>query len=306
MVKPKVFIGSSEANSRVARAIADGLEPSANVTVWNEGVFRLNDSFLDDLFAAPNQFDFAVMVWAPDDVTDSKGQSLASPRDNVIFESGLFMGMLGLDHVFVVQDQECPTKIPSDFAGITLATYDGSRIAEEPQAAIRSACSLIEAEMSKAPLKKIVGQWRQRYMESGAVVPRQMEEDIEVAAFKNTVSFVRYCDQRKEVVFEARGKVGGNRIRGEWHNQSTRLDHGPFLLVLDTAGDVMYGYTGAYDPAGGAVFQAWILAKKAGRSDADIDEMLRWGQETLRERTVGLPARARTSTETCASLLVAR
>ena len=228
MVKPKVFIGSSEANSRVARAIADELEQSANVTVWNEGVFRLNDSFLDDLFAAPNQFDFAVMVWAPDDVTDSKGQSLASPRDNVIFESGLFMGMLGLDHVFVVQDQECPTKIPSDFAGITLATYDGTRIAEEPQAAVRSACSLIEAEMSKAPLKKIVGQWRQRYMESGAVVPRQMEEDIEVAAFKNTVSFVRYCDQRKEVVFEARGKVGGNRIRGEWRNASPRgwiMDH---------------------------------------------------------------------------------
>ena len=52
MVKPKVFICSSEANSRVARAIADGLEASANVTVWNEGVFRLNDSFLDDLFAA--------------------------------------------------------------------------------------------------------------------------------------------------------------------------------------------------------------------------------------------------------------
>ena len=37
---------------------------------------------------------------------------------------------------------------------------------------------------------------------------------------------------------------------------------------------------------------AWVLAKKAGRSDADINEMLRWGQETPRERTVGLPARA--------------
>jgi hypothetical protein len=68
----------------------------------------------------------------------------------------------------------------------------------------------------------------------------------------------------------------------------------------------MYGYTGAYDPAGGAVFQAWILAKKAGRSEADINELLAWGQETLKERTVGLPARPRTSTETRASLLVAR
>ena len=68
--------------------------------------------------------------------------------------------------------------------------------------------------MSKAPLKKIVGQWRQRYMESGAVVPRQMEEDIEVAAFKNTVSFVhgiaisakRLCSRR----------AAGGRQQNSW------------------------------------------------------------------------------------------
>lgn len=291
MVKPKVFIGSSKASVEVAHAMADVLEESAEVTVWDEDVFRLSTGFLQDLFAAPNQYDFAVMVWAPDDVTGSKGQILASPRDNVIFEAGLFMGVLGLDHVFVVQDRECPTKIPSDFAGITLATYDGSRMQTNPKAAVRSACDMIAAEMAQAPLKKIVGEWRQRYMECGAISPRQLDEDIEVAVFTDTVSFVRYCDRTNEVVFEARGKVGGNRIRGEWHNQSAGHG-GPFLLVLDTAGDVMYGYTGAFDPAGGALFQAWVLAKKGVRSDAEIDQMLRWGGEQLRNRTVGLPVAA--------------
>ena len=121
MVKPKVFIGSSKASVEVAHAMADVLEESAEVTVWDEDVFRLSTGFLQDLFAAPNQYDFAVMVWAPDDVTGSKGQILASPRDNVIFEAGLFMGVLGLDHVFVVQDRECPTK-----TSISRCTSSGS------------------------------------------------------------------------------------------------------------------------------------------------------------------------------------
>jgi len=286
MVKPRVFIGSSKASVDVAHAIAGVLEDSAEVTVWDEGVFRLNTGFLQELFAVPDEYDFAVMIWAPDDVTDSNGQSLASPRDNVIFEAGLFMGVLGLEHVFIVQDRDGRIKIPSDFAGITLAAYDGSRMKDDPKAAVRSACDAIKQEMADALLGKIAGEWRQRYVEGGAIEPRQLEEDIEVAAFKDTVSFVRSCDKTREVVFRARGKVSGNRIRGEWHNEST--NHGPFLLVLDTAGDVMYGYTGAFDPDGGALFQAWVLAKKKGRSDADIDRMLAWGEEALRKRTVGL------------------
>jgi CAP12/Pycsar effector protein, TIR domain len=286
MVKPRVFIGSSKASVDVAHAIAGVLEESAEVTVWDEGVFSLSTGFLQDLFAAPNQYDFAVMVWAPDDVTQSQGQALTSPRDNVIFEAGLFMGVLGLEHVFIVHDKESATKIPSDFAGITLAAYDGSRMKDEPAAAVRSVCDTIKHEMADAVLGMIGGVWRQRYTECGAIVPRQLEEDIEVAAFKDTVSFVRFCDKTREVVFRARGKVVLNRIRGEWHSQPT--NHGPFLLVLDTAGDVMYGYTGAFDPGGGALFQAWVLAKTKGRSDADIDRMLTWGQEALRKSTVGL------------------
>ena len=297
MAKPKVFIGSSEAKCTGGPRDRRRTDHCANVTVWDEGVFRLNDVFLQRLFAAPNRYDFAIMVWAPDDVTDSKGHLEASPRDNVIFECGLFMGVLGLDHVFVVQDKEGTTKIPSDFAGVTLTTYDGTRMADEPQAAVRKACADIEAEILTAPLKEIGGEWRQRYMEVGGIVPRRLEEDIEVAAFATNVSFLRVQRSGKEVVFEARGRLGGNRIRGEWHHKgSTKLDHGPFLLVLDTAGDVMYGYSGAYDPDGGAIFEAWVLAKKEGRTDANIAEMLAWGEEALRKRTVGLPLTAMAQT----------
>ena len=73
MIKPKVFIGSSGAHIEVSNAIADGLEHVATVTVWDEGVFRLTDGFLQRLLAAPREYDFAVMVWAPDDAMDITG-----------------------------------------------------------------------------------------------------------------------------------------------------------------------------------------------------------------------------------------
>jgi hypothetical protein len=121
------------------------------------------------------------------------------------------------------------------------------------------------------------------------LAPRRDAAGIEVAVYADTVSLVRSGDPGKDAVFEARGKLKGNRIRGEWHHRmSASFARGPFLLVLDTAGDVMYGYSGAYDPDGGSVFEAWILAKKTGRTDAKIAELLAWGEETLRKRTVGL------------------
>ncbi len=46
-----------------------------------------------------------------------------SPRDNVIFELGLFMGFLGRDRTIIVYDRTADLKIPTDFAEVTTATY---------------------------------------------------------------------------------------------------------------------------------------------------------------------------------------
>jgi predicted nucleotide-binding protein len=66
-----------------------------------------------------DQFDFAVLILAPDDVTID--QLSPSTRDNVLFEFGLFMGRLGRDRVFVVYDDSIELKKPSDLAGVMLA-----------------------------------------------------------------------------------------------------------------------------------------------------------------------------------------
>jgi predicted nucleotide-binding protein len=92
MTKPTMFIGSSTTSLRVAKALAEELEGCVEVTVWNEGIFDLNRGVLEDLLKKLDEFDFAILVLAPDDMTESKGDTKQSPRDNVLFECGLFMG----------------------------------------------------------------------------------------------------------------------------------------------------------------------------------------------------------------------
>ncbi len=70
----------------------------------------------------PSQFDFAVLVLTPDDMVQSRGTSSLTPRDNVLFELGLFMGGIGRDRTFVVHDRSQAMRMPSDLAGVTTAT----------------------------------------------------------------------------------------------------------------------------------------------------------------------------------------
>ena len=51
-----------------------------------------------------------------------------------------------------------------------------------------------------------------------------------------------------------------NHIRGEWKNRDSHvLDHGSFLLVLNTPGNVLYGYCSAHDADGGEEMSLQIL-----------------------------------------------
>ena len=89
---------------------------------------------------ALDQFDFAIMVLSPDDLLETRNESFVSPRDNVIFELGLFMGRLGRSRTFIVQEQNANLKLPSDLAGITVSPY---RKRENLSAALSPTCTPI-------------------------------------------------------------------------------------------------------------------------------------------------------------------
>jgi hypothetical protein len=154
MDRPTIFIGSSSEGCSVARAIKEQFDAEADVDVWNEDVFQLNSSFLESLLRAVNLYDFAVLVFTPDDTTTSRGDIQQTPRDNVLFEHGLFLGRLGPKRAFIICEEQ--VKVPSDFAGITIAKYrrreDGNL-----KSAVGTACNQIRSAINEQMKRSELG-----------------------------------------------------------------------------------------------------------------------------------------------------
>lgn len=119
-----MFIGSSVEGLPVARALQAELEFDVESTIWSQGVFGLGDGTLEALVARAPTFDFAALVLTPDDLLMRREWAGNAPRDNVVFEAGLFMGALGRRRVFMVSCRDDDLALPSDFAGITMAQYN--------------------------------------------------------------------------------------------------------------------------------------------------------------------------------------
>jgi len=141
-VRPRVFIGSSTEALSVARAIQVELETELDTTIWYQGVFGPSASTLESLDHLVRDFDAAVLVLTPDDVTGSRGGMGSTPRDNVLYELGLFAGALGRHRVFIVRPRDVSLELPSDLLGLTVGLYrlrsDGNL-----QVAVAPACTRI-------------------------------------------------------------------------------------------------------------------------------------------------------------------
>ncbi|MGH9617207.1 MAG: TIR domain-containing protein [Acidobacteriaceae bacterium] len=120
----RVFIISSAEALDIARTIQTAFDHDPfTVTVWTDGVFRASHYAIESLERALDQSDVAIAVAQPDDITESRGQQRATPRDNVIFELGFFMGRLGRHRALLVEPGGEEISLPSDLHGITTITY---------------------------------------------------------------------------------------------------------------------------------------------------------------------------------------
>jgi hypothetical protein len=118
-----VFIGSSSEGKRVADYVQVHLDEVAECTVWSQGALGLSSGILESLCDQAKRFDFAVLVMTPDDLVEKRDGVARAPRDNVVFELGLFIGTLGRSFTFIVADEGM--HLPSDLAGIKIATWRG-------------------------------------------------------------------------------------------------------------------------------------------------------------------------------------
>lgn len=120
-MKPHIFLGSSGQQAKLLESLTRGLEQVADVEPWTT-TFNPGTSTLERLVELTREVDFAAFVFAQDDWTahgDAPGQ--ASPRDNVVFEAGLFGGVLGMRRTFILHANGA--KLPSDLLGLTCVRY---------------------------------------------------------------------------------------------------------------------------------------------------------------------------------------
>jgi predicted nucleotide-binding protein len=122
--RPILFLGCSTESLSIANEIQVGLQYDPFVVnVWTQGIFGPSAITIDALLAKVNESDFAAFVFSNDDQVISRGQTTDSPRDNVVFELGLFMGLLGRERTFIIKNRSTDIKIPTDLLGMTPITY---------------------------------------------------------------------------------------------------------------------------------------------------------------------------------------
>ncbi len=125
--KPRIFVGSSSENLDLADLLCQELNSKGfcYAELWRHGkVFGVGRSIIDELLRATINFDFAVMVFNPDDVTEERGKLIPTVRDNVLFELGLFMGAFGKERAFMVYRSDKKPKIATDLGGVIAAIYN--------------------------------------------------------------------------------------------------------------------------------------------------------------------------------------
>lgn len=144
--KPAIFVGSSAESLPVQRQILVGLDHDAVVHSWTK-TMGASSYTLDDLIAKASGVDFAAFIFAPDDVTQSRGKRKPTVRDNVLFEAGLFIGSLGRKRVFFVKPRNRNVSLPSDLSGIKTIDYAFDENSSSPNlsAAIAEIIELVRA-----------------------------------------------------------------------------------------------------------------------------------------------------------------
>lgn len=150
-MKPSAFVGSSTESLAIAYAIQENLEHSAEVTVWDQGIFALSKYSIDSLQDTLDGADFGVFVFSPDDVSTIREKEQETVRDNVIFELGLFIGRLGKERSFIIlpHGHEETLHLPTDLLGLTPAIYEPNRQDGNLRAALGPACSKISKVFAK-------------------------------------------------------------------------------------------------------------------------------------------------------------
>jgi hypothetical protein len=162
MSKPRIFLGSSGQQEALLQALTLGIEDVAHVEPWTTS-FNPGTTTLERLLELTREVDFAAFVFARDDWTTvsapaspAPASGQASPRDNVVFEAGLFGGVLGMRRTFILHANGA--KLPTDLLGLTCVRYGDAADSSELTAVNQKLRKAVE---DQGRVARIEGLWWQ-------------------------------------------------------------------------------------------------------------------------------------------------
>ncbi|MGZ5433296.1 MAG: TIR domain-containing protein [Thermoanaerobaculia bacterium] len=119
-MQPRVFIGSSVKDMRLARGVARILTEEGVTALgwWDHSVFPYGKTLIESLELAIRKANAAILVAGPDDAVQKPGgETVWQPRDNVIFEYGMFVAVHGRERVALATFHG-KAELPSDVGGV--------------------------------------------------------------------------------------------------------------------------------------------------------------------------------------------
>jgi predicted nucleotide-binding protein len=249
----RVFIASSSEGLRVAETVkallSDTLGGLAEVETWDAGTFALTKTYIESLEQEVNKADFAVLVLTLDDELLTRETKTSVPRDNVLFELGLFIGKLGRDRSFYIQPQglKLPTdllgiestkfELPRDFTGKVQVPADRDAL----RAALGPGCSNVATAISEGiknlpSLPKLTDGQRAVQKER-----RRFYDQIEGAwweriSFKGEVQALSFFtikadDVHNSVCLDGKAYDENGAFRAEWKSAAARLEDRGIIYV---------------------------------------------------------------------------
>lgn len=210
MDMPRIFLGSSGKQARLVESLTAGLTDIAHVEPWTT-VFNPGSTTIGRLIELTREVDFAAFIFAEDDFTtnDSAPDSpVASPRDNVVFEAGLFGGVLGMKRTFILHARGA--KLPTDLLGLTAIRYGDAAEIDDILQKLRHA---IEVEGRMAAIE---GAWWQY-----SLTARSAEEP-------SALSLLRISRDRSGLLeIQGRAWREDGTLSARYWSEATRERHEP-------------------------------------------------------------------------------
>lgn len=212
--KPMIFLGSASEQLGIVRPLEKALRDFASVWRWDLDSFRPGHFTLEELTSTTAETDFAVFILGREDETKARGETIPSPRDNVVFEAGLFTAALGRERVFYVVDVR-GTKIPTDWDGLGYLTFDPDEERERDrvyEAAYRIREQVLALGRRATPVARFLGDYW------------QFVENIDEGAVLSLMTISASSTDPSGVELTGKSWTADGEPRARYHSLTCRLD----------------------------------------------------------------------------------